>query len=230
MADQVLGIFAKQPIAGRVKTRLCPPLSPQQAAELYRTCLQETVLAMAEAPAERVLFFDGDGTFFAETFPDLRLIPQSDGDLGRRLDRAFAQLFAEGCSAVALIGSDSPDLPMPLVADAFSALNNHDLAVAPARDGGYVLIGQSVHSPELFCDMPWSSADLWPATRQRGEELGLSCRELDGWEDLDDLASLQRLCQRSPASPTAQLARRILASCSALSSGIQSVAPEPQGS
>ncbi len=211
MANHILGIFAKQPVAGRVKTRLCPPLSPQQAARLYCTCLQETVAAMAKAPAERVLFFAGERTYFAETFPGLRLIPQSDGDLGRRLDRAFAQLFEEGCQAAALIGSDSPDLPIPLVANAFAVLNKVDLAVAPARDGGYVLIGQSNHSPELFRDMPWSSADLWPATRQRAEQLSLSCRELDTWEDLDDLASLQHLCQRCPASPTAQLARQILA-------------------
>jgi rSAM/selenodomain-associated transferase 1 len=215
MSGQVLGIFAKQPLAGQVKTRLCPPLSLQQAAELYRTCLQETVSAMAEAPAERVLFFDGDEAFFAKTFPGLRLLPQSDGDLGRRLDRAFAQLFAEGYCAAALIGSDSPDLPMPLIAAAFAALNTDDLAVAPARDGGYVLIGQRAHNPGLFSDMPWSSAELWPATRQRAEQLGLSCHELDTWEDLDDLASLLRLCRRSPYSPTAQLAGRIFARSSA---------------
>lgn len=215
MPDHVLGIFAKQPLAGRVKTRLCPPLSPQQAAELYRTCLQETVSAMANAPAERVLFFDGDKAFFAETFPGLRLIPQSDGDLGQRLDHAFAQLFAEGCRAAALIGSDSPDLPIPLVAKAFTALNDCDLTVAPARDGGYVLIGQRSHNPDLFCDMPWSSADLWPTTRKRAEQLGLSCHELATWEDLDDLASLQRLCRRAPDSLTAQQAGRIFASSSA---------------
>ena len=210
MANQILGIFAKQPLAGQVKTRLCPPLSPQQAAELYRTCLLETVATMAEAPAERVLFFAGDRSYFAETFPGLRLLPQSNGDLGQRLDRAFAQLFAEGCSAAALIGSDSPDLPIPLVSEAFAQLDNYDLAVAPARDGGYVLIGQSVHNPELFRDMPWSSSDLWQATRQRGEKLGLSFCELDTWEDLDDLASLQRLCRRSPNSSTAHLARLML--------------------
>ena len=213
----MLGIFAKQPIAGQVKTRLCPPLSQKQAAELYRTCLQETIAAMAAAPAERVLFFAGDRRYFADTFPGLRLIPQSDGDLGRRLDRAFAQLFAEGCSAAALIGSDSPDLPLPLVADAFAALNNHDLAVAPARDGGYVLIGQSVHNSELFRDMPWSRSDLWPATRQRADQLGLSLRELDTWEDLDDLASLQTLCRRSPDSATACLARLMLSTFPVLS-------------
>lgn len=210
MTNQVLGIFAKQPVPGRVKTRLCPSLSPQQAAELYRTCLQETVDAMAEAPAKRVIFYDGDAAYFQKTFPGLRLVPQCDGDLGRRLDQAFAQLFAEGCSAAALIGSDSPDLPASLVSAAFKALVHCDLAVAPALDGGYVLIGQSHHAPELFQDMPWSSADLWPETLRRAKQLGLAYRELAAWEDLDDLASLKRLLLRSPHSRTAHLADRLL--------------------
>jgi rSAM/selenodomain-associated transferase 1 len=210
MESQALGIFAKQPLAGQVKTRLCPPLSPQQAANLYHSCLLETVSAMAEAPAERVLFFDGDEAFFAGTFPGLRLIPQSNGDLGRRLDLAFAQLFAEGYDAVALIGSDSPDLPIPIVSEAFKALAQCDLAVAPALDGGYVLIGQSTHNPELFQDMPWSNPELWRETRRRAEQLGLVYRELDAWEDLDDLASLMRLLLRTPDSRTAYLANRLL--------------------
>ncbi|MCD4689717.1 MAG: glycosyltransferase, partial [Desulfuromonadaceae bacterium] len=96
MSNRILGIFAKQPVAGQVKTRLCPPLSPQQAAELYHICLQETVAAMAKAPAERVLFYDGDVTYFKTAFPGLRLIRQSDGDLGRRIDCALRQLLAEG--------------------------------------------------------------------------------------------------------------------------------------
>ncbi|APG27978.1 hypothetical protein A7E78_09090 [Syntrophotalea acetylenivorans] len=74
-----------------------------------------------------------------------------------------------------------------------------------------MLIAQSNHNPGLFSDMPWSSADLWKATRQRAEQLGLYYHELDTWEDLDDLASLLRLCRRAPDSPTAQMAGRIFA-------------------
>jgi len=85
-----------------------------------------------------------------------------------------------------------------------------DLAVAPARDGGYVLIGERRHAPELFRDMPWSSAELWPTTRLRAEQLDLACQELDTWDDLDDLAGLNRLRHRAPHSRTAQLAKRLL--------------------
>ncbi len=210
MKGNVLGIFAKEPVPGRVKTRLCPPLTPAQAAELYGTCLQETVAAMADVAAERVILYDGDAAYFAATFPGLRLVRQSAGDLGQRIDRALHQLLAEGYQAAALIGSDSPDLPASLVTQAFAALADCDLAVAPARDGGYVLIGERRHAPELFRDMPWSSAELWPTTRLRAEQLDLACQELDTWDDLDDLAGLNRLRHRAPHSRTAQLAKRLL--------------------
>ncbi|MEZ4485066.1 MAG: TIGR04282 family arsenosugar biosynthesis glycosyltransferase [Syntrophotaleaceae bacterium] len=210
MTGNALGIFAKEPVPGRVKTRLCPPLSLEQAAELYDTCLQETVAAMAAAPAERIIFYDGDAAYFTTTFPGLRLIRQSDGDLGRRMDRALHQLLTEGNRAAVLIGSDSPDLPLSLVTDAFATLADYDLAVAPARDGGYVLIGESRHTPELFQDMPWSNDNLWSKTRHRAEQLDLAYRELPPWEDLDDPASLARLRHRAPQSPTARLARRFL--------------------
>lgn len=210
MTGNALGIFAKQPVPGRVKTRLCPPLTPEQAAELYRTCLQETVAAMADVAAEQIIIYDGDVTYFTSTFPGLRLVPQCAGDLGQRIDRALHQLLSEGYQAAALIGSDSPDLPASLVAQAFTALSSCDLAVAPARDGGYVLIGESRHSPELFRDMPWSSPELWPETRHRAEQLGLVYQELASWEDLDDLASLNRLRRRAPLSRTAHLANCLL--------------------
>jgi len=79
-----------------------------------------------------------------------------------------------------------------------------------------VLIGQSSHHPALFHDMPWSRDDLWSATRQRAGQLGLDYRELATWEDIDDLASLQRFCRRSPASPTARLAEGLLATTGAV--------------
>jgi hypothetical protein len=210
MTGNALGIFAKEPLPGRVKTRLCPPLTYDQAALLYRTALEETVAAMAAAPAELVLFFDGDPAFFQENFPHLKLVPQGPGDLGARLDTAFRHLFAGGCRSAAMVGSDSPDLPLPLVAEAFSALRRDDLAVIPARDGGYVFIGERTHQPELFRDIPWSTCEVWPATRRKATRLGLQCRILDTWDDLDDQAGLTQLIRRSPASPTARLASRLL--------------------
>ena len=207
----VLGIFAKEPIAGRVKTRLCPPLSAAEAAGLYRRSLEETVAAMTGAGFELALFFAGGIEYFRRSFPGLRLIPQGEGDLGSRMERALSSLLSDGCDVAALIGSDTPDLPVVLVKEAFAALREADVVVSPARDGGYVLIGERRHVPELFRDIPWSSADVLEATRQRAAEAAVEVREVGGWEDIDDIISLRRLVQRSPASATARYAVGLLA-------------------
>jgi rSAM/selenodomain-associated transferase 1 len=209
-AGDALGIFAKEPLPGRVKTRLCPPFTAEDAALLYRTSLQETLAAMAGAPAELTLFYEGSAAFFRKNFPSLSLVAQGEGDLGARLERALSHLFAGGARAAALIGSDSPDLPPALVAAALAALRDNDLAVIPAADGGYVLIGARACQPEIFRNIPWSTAQVWPLTRQKAARLGLRCRVVGHWEDMDDVAALQRLIRRSPASRTARLARQLL--------------------
>jgi rSAM/selenodomain-associated transferase 1 len=210
MTNCALGIFAKEPLPGRVKTRLCPPLTPEQAARLYQTSMEETIAAQAGLSAEPVIFYEGDPDFFRQHFPQLQLIPQGPGDLGRRMDRAFRYLFEKGVSAAALIGTDSPDLPPRLISKAFSALLQHDLVVIPAGDGGYVLIGERVHRPELFLDIPWSTVEVWPTTRQTAENLGICCHVVGSWDDLDNADDLIRLIHRSPTSRTARLARRML--------------------
>lgn len=207
----VLGIFAKEPVAGRVKTRLCPPLSAAEAAGLYRSCLDETVAAMGGAGFDLVLFYDGAADYFRRAFPGVRLLPQGEGDLGERMERALRSLLAGGCGAAALIGSDTPDLPVPLVEEAFVALRQADAVVAPAADGGYVLVGERRHAPELFRDIPWSTAGVLAATRRRAAGAAISFREVGGWEDVDDLPSLRRLLARSPASAAARHAAGLLA-------------------
>lgn len=200
----VLGIFAKEPVAGRVKTRLCPPLSAAEAADLYRSCLEETVATMGGAGFDPVLFFDGEAAYFRHAFPGFRLLPQGEGDLGARMERALRTLLAGGSETAALIGSDTPDLPLALVEEAFAVLRQADVVVAPARDGGYVLVGERRHVPELFCDIPWSTSGVLAATRRRAADLGVDFREVSTWEDVDDLPSLRRLAERSPGCRTAQ--------------------------
>jgi len=211
----VLGIFAKEPLAGKVKTRLAPPLEAGEATELYRLFLEETVAAMGGGAWDLVLCYAGDGAFFRRAFPGVRLLPQGEGDLGERLERALRSLLAEGYGAAALIGSDTPDLPPVLVERAFAALRRAPAVVAPSLDGGYVLVGERRHTPELFAGIPWSSAGVLAATRARATERGIELGEIDGWDDVDELASLRRFIARSPSSASARravdfLARRAL--------------------
>lgn len=210
LRKKALGIFAKEPVAGRVKTRLCPPLSPQQAASLYETSLCETLRAMAGGDFDLVLFHAGDSAWFRKSFPGLRLVRQEGADLGERMAVALKVLQAD-YERAALIGSDSPDLPRSLVDEAFRSLGRADAVVAPAFDGGYVLVGERRHHPELFRAIPWSTSAVLQITRRRIAELGINFRELPPWEDVDDLPSLQRLMRRSPNSETAALARQLLA-------------------
>jgi rSAM/selenodomain-associated transferase 1 len=207
--SKVLGIFAKEPVAGEVKTRLCPPLTSEQACRLYRAFLEETVTVMGAGPFDLVLFYSGRESFFRGAFPGLPLAPQGEGSLGVRMSRALETLLA-GAGPAALIGSDIPDLPLSLVQGAFRALDRVDVVTIPAADGGYVLVGERRHHPPLFRDIPWSSNAVLAATRRRAAEGGISYAEVGSWDDVDDLASLERLILRTPDSPTALLAARLL--------------------
>ena len=214
----VLGIFAKQPLAGRVKTRLVPPLTLAEARDLYRVALTESVAAFAVAPATPVLCCAGRRRWFRRVFPAIPLLPQGRGDLGMRLTRVTAALFAAGAATVAVAGSDSPDLPPAMIGEAFAALNGADVAAIASADGGYALLALRRPAPELFTAIPWSSAEVLALTRARAAALGLRFTTVGCWDDLDDFAALQRLLARSPHCATArhiraQLSDRVCAGC-----------------
>lgn len=203
----MLGVFAKQPSPGKVKTRLSPPLRPDQACALYRVALRETVTRFAAGPAQPVLCCAGRRAWFARNHPGVPLLSQGHGDLGVRLARVTAALFAAGASPVAVVGSDSPDLPLDLIREAFAALASADLAAIPCRDGGFALLALRRPVPGLFTGLPWSTPRTLASLQHRASELALRCATVSAWDDLDDFASLQRLLERSPDCATAQFAR-----------------------
>jgi hypothetical protein len=205
-----LGVLVKEPIPGRVKTRLTPPLTSDQAAELYRAALHETIERMKNSVYDLVLFYSGGENYFKQAFPDLPRVRQSDGDLGVRMVAAFEFLYHRQPAAAALIGSDSPDLPLDQIDAAFCALTQSDVVTIPASDGGYVLIGSRRPCPDVFRNIDWSTQKVLSQTRQRAVAAGLRYCEQGGWEDVDDIASLQRLLVRSPESATTDYVRRHL--------------------
>ncbi len=207
---KILGVFVKEPVPGRVKTRLTPALTAEQAAALYRAALHETIERLQGADYAVVLFYTGREKYFTQAFSQLPRVRQSDGDLGARLTAASDWLHRTGSVAAALIGSDSPDLPLAQIDAAFAALSAREVVAIPASDGGYVLIGSSRHLPQLFRDIDWSTEKVLAQTRQRAAAAGISYCEQGGWEDVDDIASLQRLLVRSPDSATAAYARQNL--------------------
>jgi rSAM/selenodomain-associated transferase 1 len=207
----ILAIFAKQPVAGQVKTRLCPPLTEIEAARLCQVALAETVQRLWDSPPRLVLIYAGDYHWFDQAFPEVLLVPQVTGGLGKRLQVAADQLFGAGGGPVLLIGSDSPDLPEALIVDALAELEQADVVTVPCLDGGYALIGLNRPCPELFEDIPWSTPGVLAATRDRAIRSGLIYRELAEWDDLDDIDALQRLVERSPETGTARYVQGQLA-------------------
>lgn len=210
-ASTVLGVFAKAPVAGQVKTRLCPPLQPEQAAGLYQAILDETIQRFSGQSFDLVICYAGAEEYFANAYPKRPRQPQRGVDLGERMADALCSFLNQGYEQAVLIGSDSPDLPLSHVLQAFEALQHSEVVIAPAADGGYVLIGESRHCSKLFEQMPWSQQDLMQRTEQALASEQIVWHKLPPWEDVDDQASLARLLQRSPESRTAGYIRKHLA-------------------
>lgn len=209
-----IGVMAKAPQAGRSKTRLCPPLLPDQAAALSAAFLRDTteniaaaaraapVLGfVAYAPAGSASLFDGnvaDGTGFVladgmSGFPGP--MPADVLGFGRCLLHAVQGMLAQGFAAACVLNSDSPTLPSQILTTAAQALlqAGDRVVLGPAEDGGYYLLGMKRLHARLFADIAWSTDGVAYVTRGRAGELGLEVVELPLWYDVDDRASLTRL-------------------------------------
>lgn len=195
---KALIVFAKRPAPGRVKTRLSPPLSPEEAAGLYR-CMLLDILAKAAtlAGVEKHVYYEPDeaaAAFFAETAPTMARAPQEGNDLGERMANAFAELFAAGYGRVAIIGTDLPDLPMGYIEEAFRRLESGeiDAVFGPSEDGGYYLLAMRELRGELFRDVPWSSGEVLEKSLAMAEAAGVRVSLLPVWHDVDTADDLNR--------------------------------------
>lgn len=207
---QVLLIFAKQPISGQVKTRLTPPLTAQQAATLYAVAQGETIDNLRHSSYRLVICYSGEKSYFQQRYPDDQLIEQGQGDLGQRLQRMFSEQFNRQVGKVCVVGTDSPDLPLKWVVEAFAQLNDCDAVTIPAVDGGYVLLGTRQECKELFENINWSSCEVLAQTHQRANEADYVYRQIHQWQDIDDLPSLSTFIARSVSTKTARYAQRCL--------------------
>jgi uncharacterized protein len=206
-----IGVMAKAPLAGRSKTRLCPPLSHEQAASLsaafLRDITENIALAarlvpvagfVAYAPAGSEALFDGHlaagtGLVLADGMPPA--MPDGVAGFGRCLLHAIQALLAQGFGAAVVVNSDSPTLPTDLLMRTAEALlaPGERAVLGPADDGGYYLLGMKAAHAALFTDIAWSTDGVAGATRERAASIGLDLMELPVWYDVDDRASLLRL-------------------------------------
>jgi rSAM/selenodomain-associated transferase 1 len=197
MSGRTLVVFVKHPAPGEVKTRLAAAIGPGPAARLYRALaervLEETTPRMQDY--ERLVLFDPPQALarMREWLPGVRLAAQAAGDLGERMADAFRRAFGRGAGRVALVGTDAPGVTRDTVLQAFDALEEADVALGPAEDGGYYLIALREPRPELFADVAWSTPAVREQTLARAAAAGLSVRELRPLRDVDTLEDLRAL-------------------------------------
>lgn len=218
----VLGLFARQPLPGAVKTRLAASLGPEKAARLYAAFLTDLVERIQVTGDRRLLGYtpageEAVGYFRRLTAGRYELWEQPPGDLGGRITAFFAEAFARGAQRAVLIGSDSPTLPEEFIERAFQALRKSDCVLGPTADGGYYLIGLRAPQPALFRDIPWGEEGVLSCTVQRLQEQRLRLHLLPVWYDVDlegDLIVLRghlaalRWAGDDPAPRTADLLER----------------------
>jgi hypothetical protein len=183
-----LSVIAKEPRAGFVKTRLCPPCTPRQAADVAAAALLDTLDAVDDVVAgltgvERVLVFDGDPT--AWTRPGYRVVPQRGSGLASRLSHAFDDL-----GPGLIVGMEAPGA-VPALADGVSALRSGQDVVGLAVDGGYWVIGLHRVDPVVFDDIPMSTSSTGLAQLSRLHSLQRQVRMLPMSHDLDTIDDLR---------------------------------------
>ncbi|MEV0407896.1 TIGR04282 family arsenosugar biosynthesis glycosyltransferase [Actinoallomurus sp. NPDC050550] len=186
-------VIAKEPVPGRVKTRLTPPYTPEQAASLAEAALADTLAAVAATPAaRRVLVLAGrPGPWLPEGF---EVIPQRGGGLDERLANAFAD--ADG--AAVLVGMDTPQVTPAALTRAARCLEDGDAVFGPAADGGFWLIGLREPDPRLFLGVPMSRPDT--GAHQRARLRGMRVTTLDTLTDVDTAADAVRVAAQAPGT------------------------------
>jgi len=199
-----LAVMTKAPQAGRVKTRLTPPLSPEEAASLNTCFLRDTAAAISLVAMEGKALGVGvytpigsEATYIGILPEEFVLVPQRGDAFGERLLAATNDLLQLGFDSVCLIDSDSPTVPGDAFAQAVDILSRPDDSVmlGPSDDGGYYLIGLKKAHRRLFERIDWSTDRVLEQTVAAANEINLPVHLLPTWYDVDDRATLSRLCQ-----------------------------------
>lgn len=199
-------LMAKAPVPGRVKTRLCPPLSPVEAARLYSCMLGDTAQEIASlARVSRFLFLDPPGAadvLRGSPFSAFERFPQRGKDLGEKMGNAAATVFRRGARRVVIAGGDCPYLSANRVRQAFRELRGGAAAVfGPSEDGGYYLVGLAGPDERPFRNIAWGTPEVLRETAARCREAGIPFSFLPPGRDVDTGGDLNALAEWAGAHP-----------------------------
>jgi len=184
-----VGIFAKPPLPGQVKTRLIPDIGPVKAAAVYRYCLEYTLAVVRQSGLDYQLFISeasDDPLFQGEEYG-----LQKGDDLGSRMFNAFQELLQRGSDGALIIGTDCLDITSMHLQAAARSLADHELVLLPAYDGGYALIGCREINPGLFSNLRWSTDQVYRQTVANALQLNYRVDSLESVRDIDRLQDLE---------------------------------------
>ena len=193
---KLLVVVAKEPVPGKVKTRLFPELSPTVAADLYRCFLRDRIQEVSTLnEVDRTIAYTPENAKEAFTrlaLDGFKLFAQQGKHLGERLNNIFLEKLSQGYKAVSIVDSDSPDLPKSIIKESFDLLSSKqaDVVFGPCHDGGYYLVGMRKPHPELFRNIPWSTENVLSITLEKAGKMGLNVKLLSAWNDLDTFEDL----------------------------------------
>ncbi len=203
--NPIILLFMKAPVLGRVKSRLAEAVGEEAALDLYKRFVLDTLDMVTSVDVPLRICFDpsaGENAVSSWLGPGYELRPQQGGDLGQRMERAFAEAFAEGFGRAVLLGTDIPDLPRTVAAEAISALQDRDAVIGPSTDGGYYLVGFTATGffPPAFLGIPWSTDRVLRDTLRILGEASVRVHLTPTWTDVDDLGGLRALLARAEGS------------------------------
>jgi uncharacterized protein len=217
MKETLIIVMAKQPQVGKTKTRLLPALSLGEAADLYQALLLDTLSLVADQTwAELAVAITPPGSrpyFESITPPGTLLLPVDGGDIGECLVQALEMALGMGYRKALALNSDGPSLPAQYLERAALYLEEAELVLGPAEDGGYYLVGMSRLHAAIFKGIDWSTAQVFSQTLDRAAGLGQRVALTPAWYDVDTPADLYRLQKELESLPADRLphTRRLLA-------------------
>ncbi len=198
---ETLIIYSRYPEAGKTKTRMIPALGAEAAAELQRQMSEHTLNTAKQLQQKRKIkievHFAGGNKYLMSAWlgEDIDYIAQVDGDLGDKMNSSFSRAFNTGSQRVVTIGIDCPDINTDILNRAFDSLQQQDLVLGVASDGGYYLIGLNKAIPELFQNINWGTDTVLKQTKEIADKLNLETNYLPTLSDVDrpeDLAIWQQ--------------------------------------
>ncbi len=193
MKKQVLIIFLKNAVYGKVKTRLAATVGDNRALKIYKQLIQYTHSIMLPLPADKIVFYSDaiDQNDMWQNGYQKQL--QHGNNLGERMFNAFDCVFKNSYSEAIIIGTDCPELTQDIILNAFEKLNKYDVVIGPAADGGYYLLGIKTINRELFTEVEWSTDKVLQTTIKLCADNYLSYFLLEELHDIDEEKDLAYL-------------------------------------